>query len=84
MPDSSPKTDDSIKWVIFPDECGMLRRMIRSSGDKGFLLQFTGTGDGESVRRRALEFGFEKWGEVGSLSFMVDQDRAPFSAKKTG
>ncbi|MCE2523365.1 MAG: strawberry notch C-terminal domain-containing protein [Rhodobacteraceae bacterium] len=72
--------DASIKWVVFNDNCAVLRRMVRSSGAKGLLLQFTSRGRRREVRRLALEAGFLEFGDTGDLYLMAPARRSRFDA----
>ena len=71
---------DTIEWVVFPDNSAMLKRMIRSDGSKGLLLQFSEHGSTKSIRQRALDFGFKKAKNTRSVYHMVEDGVAQFSA----
>ncbi len=72
--------DTPIRWVVFDDNCAVLRRMVRSNGAKGVLLQFTSRGRHVEVRRRALEFGFLEFGDTGDLYLMAPNRPTKFDA----
>ena len=74
--------EDRARWVRFADECGFLRRMIRSDGQKGFVIRFTGQGNGDAVRKRAETFGFEAFENDGSVVLMVPSGRPDFTASE--
>ena len=82
MPAAIEQPSPSIKWVVFPDGCGALRRLIRSNGDKGMLLQFTEHQRAVDVRARALKFGFTRAGSDGAVQLMVPDGQATFTASE--
>lgn len=71
MPSDNRDPDPLAKWVIFRDGSAALRRMVKSDGEKGLLLQFTGLGAWEEVRQRALTYGFSKVRDSKSLMLMA-------------
>ena len=80
MSEKSRSGDDPIRWVVFEDRCAVLRRMVRSSGAKGLLLQFTGRGRFEEVRRLALESGFKEFGDTGEVYLMAPDHPSKFDS----
>ncbi|MCY4543063.1 MAG: strawberry notch C-terminal domain-containing protein [Rhodobacteraceae bacterium] len=54
------RTRTTTNWVEFEGSCAILRRMIRSNGEKGVLLQFTASPLAARVRQRAIDFGFRE------------------------
>ena len=77
MPETSASGEAHVKWVVFGDNCAVLRRMIRTDGARGLLLQFTARGRYEDVRRRARRGGFREFGETGDLYMMAPAGRLP-------
>ncbi len=71
MPADNRDPDPLAKWVVFRDGSAALRRMVKSDGEKGLLLQFTGLGAWEDVRRRALAYGFSEVHASKSLMLMA-------------
>lgn len=71
MPTDNRDRDPLAKWVVFRDGSASLRRMVKSDGEKGLLLQFTGLGAWEDVRRRALAYGFSEVRDSKSLMLMA-------------
>ncbi len=82
MPETGHLSSPTIRWVVFPDGCGALRRLIRSNGDKGLLLQFTEHARAGAVRERALQFGFTAVGSDGAVHLMVPDGKAGFTASE--
>ena len=54
--------------------------MVRSNGRRGLLLQFTGKPRSTVVRQRALDAGFQKFGETGDVYLMAPQRPTRFNA----
>ena len=71
MPTDNRDSDPLVKWVVFRDGSAVLRRMVKSDGEKGLLLQFKGFGAWEDVRRRALAYGFSEVRDSKSLMLMA-------------
>lgn len=71
MPADNRNPDPLAKWVVFRDGSAALRRMVKSDGEKGLLLQFTGLGAWKDVRRRALTYGFTEVRNSKSLMLMA-------------
>ena len=80
MPKKQSVRDSLVQWVVFTDNCAVLRRMVRSNGAKGLLLQFTQRGRHEDVRRRAVAAGFHEFGDTGELYIMAPKRPSKFDA----
>ena len=80
VPQGAAAGDSLIRWVVFDDNCAVLRRMVRSNGAKGLLLQFTTRGRRREVRRLALEAGFLEFGDTGDLYMMAPDRPSLFDA----
>ena len=67
MPEETARESANVQWITFPLNAAKLRRVVLSSGARGLLLQFDGSGQGAQIRKRALDFGFSEAGKSGAL-----------------
>ncbi len=81
MPSQPNPDSPQVEWVTFADNSAVLRRMIRSSGDRGLLLQFASRSQHAETRRRAREVGFLDFGDTGDLYLMAPKTPSKFDAR---
>ena len=74
--------DGRARWVSFPDGRGELRRLIRGDGHKGFVIRFAESRVDEELCMRARAFGFQDFGDDGSLVLMIAGERPGFTASE--
>ncbi len=82
MPSQPISDSPPVEWVAFADNSAVLRRMIRSNGARGLLLQFARGSQHADTRRRALEAGFLDFGETGDVYLMAPEKPSRFDARK--
>ncbi|MCW3782977.1 strawberry notch C-terminal domain-containing protein [Defluviimonas salinarum] len=79
--DRGTKPQDMVAWVGFAENSAILRRVLVPGGAKGLLLR-TGPGEaGETVREKALGFGFTELKTRGTLRMLFPDGNIPFSAR---
>ncbi|MDE0303359.1 MAG: strawberry notch C-terminal domain-containing protein [Albidovulum sp.] len=73
MPEEAVQESSTVQWITFRRDAAKLRRVVLSSGSRGLLLQFDGTGESAQIRKRALEFGFSEAGKSGALKLFPNE-----------
>ena len=59
----------TVKWIKFPDNCAILKRVIFPSGAAGIMLSFADGEAADNIRRRAVENGFIEFPNVRAVVF---------------
>ncbi len=58
MGQRNPEKSKTVKWVRFPDDSAVLKRIIFPSGSKGLMLSFSDRKEADRIRKRAVDNGF--------------------------
>ncbi|WP_411839613.1 strawberry notch C-terminal domain-containing protein [Paracoccus sp. ME4] len=74
-------TKDIVAWVGFAENSAILRRVLIPGGGKGLLLRTAEGEGGESVREKAMRFGFSELKTRGTLRMLFSDGQIPFGAK---
>ncbi|WP_027234352.1 strawberry notch C-terminal domain-containing protein [Leisingera caerulea] len=69
-----------VAWVGFADNAAILRRVLVPGGAKGLLLRTTEGDLAETIREKALSFGFTELKTRGTLRMLFPDGKIPFGA----